>query len=259
MTVYVDVLIFINTVLNYAVLITAEKLLKREVRLWRLLAGSFTGALFALSVFIDSGALLPIALRIISSAIITVITFGFKSKAEYLKAAAMTVAVSALYCGGIILFYQLIRPPNMLIINDVPYLQLDPLLMLLFTDVIYIALLLLDKLFFKRIKSTIVKLRFTIDEKEYSCIGKIDTGCNLTEPFSGSPVIIADNSLITVEEGDGARLIPYSTLSGSSFLFAVKAGSVTVDSKPVSKAVYIASAKLENPHFQAIINSDILR
>ena len=104
-----------------------------------------------------------------------------------------------------------------------------------------------------------VSLSFTVGTREYSCIGKIDTGCNLKEPFSSSPVIIADKSVISVSEGEGVRIIPYSAISGSSFLFAVKAESVTVDKKAVDKTVYIASAELNNPHFQAIINSDIVR
>lgn len=259
-TVYVDVLIFINTVLDYAVLVTAQKLLKRDVRLWRLLLGAFAGALFALTIFIGKGGtLLPLLIRILSSAAVTMIAFGFHSGKEYLKATAVTLAASAFYCGVMILFYQLVRPPNMLIYNDIVYLQVDPLLLLLLTGVIYVLLLLLHKLFFERIKNTVVSLRFTVDDREFSCIGKIDTGCNVVEPFSSSPVIIADNSVFTVAEDSVRRVIPYTTLTGSSLLYAVKADSVTINKKPIAKSVYIASADVNDRNFQAIINSEIVR
>ena len=260
MTVYVDVLIFINTVLDYAVLLTAQKLLKRDVRLWRLLLGSFVGALFALSIFIGrGGTLLPILIRLLSSAAVTMVAFDFHSGKEYLKATAVTLAVSAFYCGVTILFYQLVRPPNMLIYNDIVYLQIDPLLLLLLTGVIYALLLLLHKLFFERIKNTVVNLRFTVENREYACIGKIDTGCSVVEPFSSSPVIIADKSIFTITEDAPRRVIPYSTLSGSSLLYAVKADSVTIGKDPVTKSVYIASADVNDRNFQAIINSEIVR
>ena len=97
MVVYIDILLIINTVLNYAVLVTAEKLLKRDIRLLRLLAGSFTGALFSLIVFLDiNNTFLLFVIRLVSSALITLISFGFHKRSEYIKAVTMTCAVSLL-------------------------------------------------------------------------------------------------------------------------------------------------------------------
>ena len=260
MVVYIDILLIINTVLNYAVLVTAEKLLKRDIRLLRLLAGSFTGALFSLIVFLDiNNTFLLFVIRLVSSALITLISFGFHKRSEYIKAVTMTCAVSLLYCGGMILFYQAFKPSNMLIINDVIYFELDPLLMILITAIIYVLLLILYKLFSERIKSTVVSMRFTVGGKEYSCVGKIDTGCNLTEPFSGSPVIIADKSIFPDNGYDKQRIIPYTAVSGSSFLRAVKAEKVVIDKKTIDTTVYIASADIKSSSFAAIINSDIIR
>ncbi len=97
MVIYIDVLIFINTILNYAILATADALLKRRCRLWRLLAGAFTGALFSLTVFIDlDSPLFLFIIKAVSSAVITVIVFGFHSVIAYVKAVLMTMCVSLL-------------------------------------------------------------------------------------------------------------------------------------------------------------------
>ncbi len=260
MVVYIDILIVINTVINYAVLMTADKLLKRNIRLYRLIIGAFTGALFSLIIFtdIDNQPLLWL-IRLISSAVIALAAFGYKSRREYIKALIMTAAVSLVYCGGFILFYQLFKPPNMLIINDVPYFEVDPLLMIILTAVIYIILLVISKLFSERIKSTVVPVKFSINKKDYSCIGKVDTGCNLTEPFSNSPVIIVDRSIITINDNEPRRIIPYTSIGGSSYLSAVKADSVTIDNKCIDKIIYIAMSDINNGQYEAIINSDILR
>ncbi len=260
MTVYVDVLLFINTVWNYAILITADALLKRQCRLRRLIAGAFTGALFSLSIFLSLDSFwFLLLIKVLSSLTLTAVTFGFHSRGSYLRALGMTFFVSLLYCGAVILFYQIFKPPRMLIINDVPYLQINPAVMLVLTAVIYLLLLLFNKLFYERIKTTVVSLRFSVSQKEYSCIGKIDTGCNLIEPFSKSPVIIADSTVIQLPEDAPARVIPYTTVGGASFLRAVKADRVIIDRQKIDKPIYIAASNELNPQFHAIINSDILR
>lgn len=260
MTVYVDVLLFINTVFNYAVLMTADGLLKRQCRLWRLITGALIGAAFSLSIFLDLNSFWYLLLiRIVSSCILTAVTFGFHGKGAFFRALAMTFCVSLLYCGAVILFYQLFKPPHMLIVNDVPYFQINPLILVLLTAVIYLILLLCNKLFRERIKATVVPLTFTIDNRDYSCIGKIDTGCNLIEPFSKAPVIIVDSTVMTLPEKLPPRIIPYSTIGGSSYLKAIKTDMVSINKVKVDQPVYVACIDKLNSNFHAIINSDIIR
>ncbi len=258
--VYVDVLLFINTIITYAVLITAVKLFKRETTTLRLMLASFTGSLFSLLIFMDmQGFLFALLIKAVSSLLIALIAFPFINRKEYLKITLATVGVSVVYSGVFVLIYQLFKPPNMLIINDIVYFEFNPLILLGCTAIIYILITLFDKLFRERIKSSVVPLSFTVDEVGYSCTGKVDTGCNLKEPFSGAPVIIVDNQLFVIKEVMQRRVIPYSAVGSTSILYAVKAEQVRIDGTFIEKAVYIASAPLKNEHFQAIINSEILR
>ena len=55
------------------------------------------------------------------------------------------------------------------------------------------------------------------------------------------------------------RIIPYSTINGSSYLNAVKADAVHIDKKPISEPIYIATGNINNADYQAIINSEIIR
>ena len=260
MVIYVDVLLFVNTAVNYAVLTTTEKLLKKECRLYRLLLGALTGALFSLLMFWQPESRLYLwGLKLLSAASVTLITFGWKSKSEFLKTAVCNSAAAAVYSGFFILFYQVFKPPNMVIVNDVVYCEVDPLRLTALTAVIYLLILLLYKLFSERIKNTVVPLKFTVGERSCSCIAKIDTACHLREPFSSSPVIIADDSVFTVDTSLPHRIIPYTAVGSSSYLSAVKADSVLIDKKAVDREVYIASASLRNPHYQAVINSELAR
>lgn len=260
MVIYIDVLLFVNTIVNYAILITAERLLKRDIKLYRMLLGAITGALFSLCIFIRSdNRLLLFCLRFLSTLVVTLIVFGWRSKREFIKCFLCNIVVAVIYCGSYILFYQLFKPPNMIIVNDILYLQVNPLWLILLTVVIYVVSLTLYKLFSERMKSTVVSLSVFYKNKRYSCIGKIDTGCNLKEPFSCAPVIIIDHSVLDTEHEEQIRIIPYSTVNGSSFLKAVKADIIHINKKPVEGTVYLASGNINNPNYQAIINSDIIR
>ena len=258
--VYVDVLIFINTIITYAVLLTAEKLLKRRTKLWRLVAASLIGSLFSLLVFIGTeGFLFQAFIKAISSLSLTALAFPIVSRREFLRTALVIVGVSVAYSGMFILIYQLFKPPNMLILNDYVYFEFNPVVLLISTAVIYAVMALFQKLFHERIKSTVVPLRFTVGGTEYSCVGKVDTGCTLTEPFSGAPVIIADPAVFSIPDDSPGRVIPYSAVGGSSILYAVRADRVMIDRTICGKEVYIASSSIRDDHIQAIINSEIVR
>ena len=260
MVIYIDVLLFVNAIVNYAILMTSEKLLKRDVRLYRMLLGAVVGALFSLTIFIRSDSrILLLLLRIVITGVITLIVFGGKSRLEYIKSFLCNTVVSVIYCGAYILFYQVLKPPNMVIVNDILYLQVNPLWLTALTAVIYLLVLLLYKLFSERLKSTVVLLRFTIRDVNYSCIGKVDTGSNLREPFSSAPVIIVDTAVFEPSREEMLRIIPYATVNGSSYLRAVKADTVHIDKKPIGETVYIATGHIRNPNYQAIINSEIIR
>lgn len=258
--IYVDVLLFINAILTYAVLTTAERLFKRETRLLRLTAASLIGSLFSLLIFLDVRSFFfSLLIKVVSSLTITLIAFPFISRKEYGKTTLGTVGVSVVYSGFFILLYQLFRPPNMAIVNDIVYFEFNPLVMLGCTALIYIGITAFHKLFRERIKNTVVKLHFKVGSAEYRCLGKVDTGCSLTEPFSGAPVIVADSALIEIADDAPKRVIPYSAVGGSSILYAVKADQVTIDGKPIDKTVYIAVTDLRDDTVQAVINSDIIR
>ena len=259
--VYTDVLIFVNGIIDYLILFTTAKALHIPYRGWRMGLGAFFGALSSLLIFCDlyRGVLSPI-IRIMLSLPMTYISFGYISLKELLKRTAAVFFTSILYAGLMIGFYEIAHPPNMAIINDIPYFEVSPLLIIILSAVFYGILSLFHFLFSERIKNTVVSLSFSLSGNTYSCIAKIDTGCNVCEPFSGSPVIIIDKRIADTASMDSVRVVPYSTVDGSSMLYGVKADSVIIDGNKIHKEIYICSA--EKPfegEIQAIINSEIIR
>ena len=68
----------------------------------------------------------------------------------------------------------------------------------------------------------------------------VDTGCNLKEPFSGLPVIVAEREVIdTVIPEKKTRIVPFNTLSGDGMLKAFKPEKIIIDGKEYKSGVYI--------------------
>ena len=199
------------------------------------------------------------AIKIIATLTISVIAFGYHSYIELFKRSMLTLCVSFLFSGMMIAVYRIFRPPNMLIVNDIVYFSINPLVLLALTGVIYVLMYAIERLFRERLKHSVVRLEFTVSGRSCCCMGKLDTGCSLTEPFSGAPVIIADSAVLTLPDDAHKRVIPYSTVGSSSVLFGTQADSVYIDGKLLDKNVYIAQGSVKNSAYQAIINSDILR
>lgn len=234
--------------------------MKQKAKTRRIILASFVGALFALLAFIDVHSfLITLGIKAGSTLAITAIAFAFHSFKELCKYSLLTLCISFVYSGMMIAVYRVFRPPNMLIVNDIVYFRIDPLVLIALTGVIYGFVTLTERILRERIKGSVARLEFTVGEHSYTCMAKIDTGCSLTEPFSGSPVIVADSDVLTIPDGTERRVIPYATVGASSLLFAVRAGAIHINGKPIDKVVYIAEGSVRSTAYQAIINSDIIR
>ena len=241
-------------------MITAERLLKLRIKTWRIILAALCGALFTPMVFIsDRSAALSVLIKVISTAAICAVAFAGGTVKEFLKRSLLTLCVSFVFSGVMIAVYQLFHPANMLIVNDVVYFDLNPLILLVLTGIIYVLVCVVEKIFRERMRSSVVRLSFTLGEHVYNCLGKIDTGCSLTEPFSGDPVIVADTSILILPDDAVKRVIPYRTVGASSLLYAVHADAVFISGKPIPKSIYIAQGDVHNSAYQAIIHSDIIR
>ncbi len=257
--IYIDVLIFTNSIINYCILATVKKYFHNDTKLYRIIISSFISAVSSFTIFLPIyNAFFSVLIRIVVSALTVFLAFGYKNLKTFILNITGFFITSVVFCGGFILIYQVFRPNNMVIINDTVYFDIEPALMILITLLIYIVTILFSKIFKEKTANTIVNLKFYINEKEYSCVGKIDTGCNLTEPFSGSPVIITDKTVIK-DEIAFTRIIPYSTIDNSSYLQSIKADKVIIDKKEMQKEIYIAVSQKPLKMYQAIINSQITR
>ncbi len=261
MVVYIDILVFTNIIINYCILSATKKILHIKTKEYRLIIASIIGAVFSLfAVLPDMNSLVSVIIKILCSITMCFSAFSFTSTTMFFKRLLCLFFITVTFTAVMITFYEVFKPNKMYILNDTVYFDIDSVQLILISIAIYICVLLTQKILKLNLSNTLVNLSFSLDNKQYNCIGKVDTGCTLTEPFSGSPIIITERKLIKDFQPKTYRIVPYKALGNNGILIAVKADSVYIDKKRIFKDIYICIHEESiDPNFQAIINYDILR
>lgn len=261
MVIYIDVLIFLNVIINYCILCVTRRFLNLKTKHSRLILASFVASLFTLIVFLDiNSAIISTLIKLLCVTLMCFIAFFKTDVFTYIKSVCATFIFTLVFSAIAISYYQIFKPKNMVIVNDMVYVHIKPISMIIISAVIYILFLSAKKLLSQNTFNSLVSVKITIDNKEYTCIGKVDTGNSVVEPFSGSPVIIAEKSIFQNIQPATTRVIPYAVLGNNGILNGIKAQKVYIDNKEVTKEVYIGIFDGEiDLNFKSIINSNILR
>lgn len=116
--------------------------------------------------------------------------------------------------------YNAFKPKGMEVYNDTVYFNISPVLLIILTLVCYYILKLTKILTKGGNGSGVCKVEIKINEQSYFFPAKIDTGCNLVEPFSGNYVIIAEQNIFDdyVPDETKTRIIPFESLGGNGIV-----------------------------------------
>ncbi|MBQ5399499.1 MAG: sigma-E processing peptidase SpoIIGA [Ruminococcus sp.] len=227
---------------NYLLLLGVKYILKLKHKTYRLILGSLCGAVLSFVVFIPVDNFFINLISLAAICVVTVlISFGFFDKRIFIKTAMTLLVLTFLFSGAMIFLYLAIRPKGMVIINNRPYFDISPVLLIILTIIIYFILLIYKKLFKNRASAQSVhSIKFIYDGKEYNFLAKADSGCNVKEPFSGSSVIICEKSAIDTElKTEKKRIIPFESLGGKGIIYGFKADEIYIDDKKCHEEVYI--------------------
>ena len=263
MVVYVDVLLCVNIFINFFLLLCVKRFLKITVSARRLIFSSAAAGLFSLVVFLPE---MPFAIslifRIISGCAVVFIAFGRTNHKQFIKRVCAFVLTSAAFGGLSALFYGLFKPSSMLIFNDVVYFDISPVTLIIITLICYFILRLIQKITGREeTKNNFCTVKITAGGKSFTCLGKVDTGCTLKEPFSGAPVIVAEKRILGgfIPDQRSTRVIPFESMGGAGMITGFLPDAVRLNDKPISQKVYIGiSDRNFNGEFQALINAEVL-
>ena len=274
MVVYADVLVFLNLIINYFLLLSVSKILRKECSVFRMVLAAFLGAVSSLYIFLPPLSIwFEGILKLAVCIIVSLAAFGFKEIKSFLKSVLLLLGVTVAFGGIMYAVWLLFKPSGMVINNSLVYFDISVLALLGFTVLGYIIFSLLFKIF-SRSSPLASRCSVTIlsDGKSITLSGIVDTGNSIEDIFSQGEIIICGPK---VKEklfgscdikGNTAlktryRLLPCSTVSGVDLLEGVRCDEaiILVDKKTITlKRPIIAFSKTELQDSEAIINPKIL-
>ncbi|MBQ2605020.1 MAG: sigma-E processing peptidase SpoIIGA [Clostridia bacterium] len=279
-TIYIDILICVNLVINYLLLSATSFYTHTQLSVKRIIIGSAVGAVCSLCILLP---VLPVAADMLLKILVSIMTvysaFGYKKKKAFIKIYAVFILSTFIFGGIVAALWFLFSPQNLFIKNSIVYIELSPVLLIIYSVLCYI------------IFKGIYYLTGNYDTADSYCIltvfnsgnalrvnAKIDTGNSLKEPFSQAPVIvigrntaqsitpveITEYETVTTlkfrESINNIRFIPFTTVGGRGIMPCFKAEKICINDDPCNKSVYIALCRDDyiQGDFQAIIPCEIL-
>ena len=258
MCVYVDILIILNTIVNYFILLAVDKILRIQSKRWRVLLGGAVGGVSSLLLFLENLGIIMTLLKIITAIFMTIITFGIKPVKRLFKSTFLLFAITFLFGGLLFAIYIFLDKDILIYSNGIVYFDIDLTFLIVCTVISYLVITVIAKITDKKApKSKEYYVTVESGGKTISCTALMDTGNNLREPFSGYPVIILDSSLFKkLFVQDKIRLIPISTVNGETLIKAFRPQKITINRFSINN-VYIGESLTPLEEYKMILNINL--
>ena len=273
MTVYADVLFFVNLVFDCLALLLLAKCLTIRIRLARVLAAAAIGAAGAVIVFcVDAPAFAAALLKLALAAAMVVCAFGLHGRrtAVYFLIFALFMAILS---GAVIFIISAFSGNvNSVIKNGIVYFDVSGRAFFFSLIAAYPASFFLLSLIKEKRRRGLYEITVTKNGKSVSLTALYDSGNLLKEPLTGKPVIVAEWEAVKTLLPDvdfeaikkapyehGFWSVPYRAMGGNGTIAAFSADGVTVKNKELGRIfVGVCGARLSDGEYSALIGAGIL-
>lgn len=217
MTVYVDLLFGLNTVINYLLLRGSAAIGGCPVRLGRLAAAAGIGGLYAVAVVLPGlDRLQGLAFQALCAGLMLVTAFGWKRNT--VKQGLFFFALSFAFSGAVLLVVQLVEP-DCVFLGGRAYYALSVPALLLLAGLSYGAAALVLAGCGTHTGGDLVNLDLALEGRTASLRALRDTGNTLRDTITGQPVLVAGPSALeqllpgtqTADLKDPGGLLPVLT------------------------------------------------
>lgn len=249
MTIYIDLVFFINLTMDFYILSGVKFLLKLQTKLYRIILGSIIGSSSILLFFLKLNTLELNIYKILISIIMTYVTFGknkFFNKLFYLYIISIIVGGS-LYLINDSLGYKV---DSFIFINNGYNINL---IILLIISPLIIYLYIKEFLKFKKKINTTYNIIIKIKNKIINIEAFLDTGNKLIDPYFHRPIILLNKKYINLKKHK-IIYVPFNSLNNNGILKCVIPEYILIDNKKYDKCLIGIS---ENLKYDCILNERI--
>ena len=199
MTIYIDVVLIENLVMNYIILLATGLVLKVKIKHLRLIVASLIGAIYTIMTYIITITMYSnFFFKLLLSIIMVYISFNPQNIKNMWKQLVIFYLVSFVFGGAAFAVISVIKPQDILMKNGL-FLGTYPIKAVLLAAIIAFIIIILT---FKIVKSKISKkdmfkkIRISIENKEICLNAMLDTGNMLKEPITGKPVVVVEHTCL---------------------------------------------------------------
>ena len=199
MTIYIDVVLIENLLMNYIILFATAVVLKLKIKQIRLISASLVGAIYTVISYISGLRIYSnFFLKLILSVIIIYIAFNPKNLKKLLKFILIFYLTSFVFGGAAFALIYVVKPQEILK-NNGRFLNASSLKIIFISAIIAFGIIIIG---FKIVKSKIspkdmyCNIEITLNQKNIKTKAIIDTGNFLKEPITNTPVIVIEHTLL---------------------------------------------------------------
>jgi len=247
LTVYIDMLILLNGIINYFFLKFSFYISKTKVQPVRIILSAFTGSLFSFFIFIENSWIIP-AVKLLSLILPVLICTGRKK--AFLKNCIIYIFLNVCFTG--FLFFFMSETEFIYINNSFYYININPLYLVAGMVLVFLLITaaeLMDS-FINRADIRNFTLYFNGERVEVR--GFYDTGFRVKDILTGRPVMLCSTSALPSDisrqmadmyygfcSGNYSgplKVTPvfYSDISSRGMLPAVQQGRIICENREIS-------------------------
>lgn len=199
MTIYIDIVLLENLIMNSIIILSTGIVLKEKIRIIRILLASLLGAIYSVVSYMSILEIYSsIILKIILSIVMVYIAFNPQTIKKMWKDILLFYLISFVFGGAAFALIYIVKPQEILMKNGL-FLGTYPLKTIILGVVIAFIIIIGA---FTVVKSKITKkdlfceIEIKLNEKKVETIAMLDTGNMLKEPITNTPVIVVEHTLL---------------------------------------------------------------
>lgn len=256
MKIYLDLVMLLNFSIDFILLLSVSIILKRKVKIYRILLGSFVGGLSILLLFFNINNITLFILKIIISILMCLITFKFNN-IKYTLVNLLYLYMSSIILGGFLYLLNIefsYKHVGIIFINNGLSINF---IFLLITSPIILYIYIKQTKNFRSTYSNYYNIKIFKNNKAYDYIGFIDTGNTLTDPLTKKAVILIDKRkiLFNIKE---FRMIPYMGVNGVNLIKVIKIDKLVFNNKSYKNILLGLMDNISLDGVDVILNKKLL-
>ncbi len=290
-TVYVDILIATNFIVDYFLLMLTAFLSKLKLKRWRILLSAGVASLSSLLIFApELPFLTEMLVKLLISLAVVFIAFGFKNIVRYIKSVLIFYASNVILAGGALAVWALFSPNGLIVRNGAVFYSISPITLILTTAAVYVLSLIISKIAEgRKSRGREYSITLRLGDRRVELVGMVDSGNMLRDSLSGTPVIVCDynkvrtlftpemekvfekrnfemgfyEDIITSGISERFRVIPFDSLGDSGVMAALCIDSAVLNDGNKSMEIEnvimaVTHKKIAGGEFDVLLNPELV-